>query len=260
MQFRHSRCRDNTPALTRRAGLAILGWLLILPALALADDPRQIWNGQQPAWLAAVGKLTIPGVKIEQGYARHHVEDCSATLVRHGESRDADIILTAWHCLEYYRDLSRPIVFAINDRDGNPLRRTARRLVDGGGMHADWAIMRLDRALPGELATPIVTTAAASYSITLAGFSGDPGLGNAGAHLTYHANCSIIGEDRSALSTDCIAFKGASGGAVFGVRAKEAQLLGVVSEGDGETVSTYVPITRISDHLDRYLREAPQLP
>ena len=229
----------------------------------LASDPRQVWDGQTPEWLVSVGKLTVPGIRVEDGYPRHHHEDCSATLVRAPGAGDADIIVTAWHCLEYYRDLSRPITFTLLPASGKPVQRSARRLADGGGMHADWAIMRLDRPVSGDMAVAIAALddLASGATLTLAGYSGDPGVGANGQRLTYHANCRLTADGGSVSRTDCLAFKGASGGAVFRKSPGEAaQLVGVVSEGDGETTSTYVPLTRLRAPLDRYLGATAPLP
>ena len=84
----------------------------------LAADPREVWDGQSRPWLASVGKLTVPGTRIEDGYNRHYIEDCSATLVRSPGAASADVIVTAWHCLADYRDLSKPILFTLRAGGG----------------------------------------------------------------------------------------------------------------------------------------------
>ena len=234
---------------------AALLCLAVTPAV-LADDPREVWDGITPPWLASVGKLTVPGVRIERGYRRHHIEDCSATLVKASGDASADLVVTAWHCLAYYRDLSKTILFTLGAPHGTPLERTARRLADGGGMHDDWAILRLNQPVPAAMAIAITDAGdiGSGDRLVMAGYSGDPGLGDSGRHLTYHADCRPIDANGSIVQTDCLAFKGASGGAVLRTStAGTAELVGVVSEGDGETTSTYVPLARLRTPLDRFL-------
>ena len=229
---------------------------LVAGTTALAEDPRRVWDGGGPAWLVAVGKLTVHGVRIEDGYPRHLIEDCSATLVRAAGDASADLIVTAWHCLAYYRDLSKPILFTPGGGQAISRQRSARRLADGGGMHADWAILRLDRPLPGELAIVIAgaTATRPGDSLVMAGFSGDAGKGDSGRRLTYHSDCRQTSGGAGVVHTDCLAFKGASGGGVFlASTAGAADLVGVVSGGDGETTSTYVPLARFRENLDRFL-------
>ena len=236
---------------------AALLCLAVAPTV-LADDPREVWDGHTPPWLASVGKLTVPGIRIENGYPRHHIEDCSATLVKASGAASADLVVTAWHCLAYYRDLSKTILFTLGAPDSSPLQRAARRLTDGGGMHADWAILRLDRPMPTEMAIAISgpVEIAAGDKLVMAGYSGDPEMGDGGRHLTYHADCRLTAASGSIVQTNCLAFKGASGGAVFRSSTTGAvELVGVVSEGDGETTSTYVPLARLRTPLNRFLGE-----
>ena len=232
--------------------------LAIAPTV-LADDPREVWDGQTSPWLASVGKLTVPGIRIEDGYPRHHIEDCSATLVKASGAASADLVVTAWHCLAYYRDLSKTILFTLAAPDENPLQRSARRLTDGGGMHADWAILRLDRPMPAEMAIAISSPVdiADDDKLVMAGYSGDAGIGDGGRHLTYHPDCRLTAASGNIVQTNCLAFKGASGGAVFRTSTTgTVELVGVVSEGDGETTSTYVPLARLRAPLDRFLGAA----
>jgi hypothetical protein len=115
---------------------------------------------------ASVGQLLIPAVRHEDGYRRHFLEYCSATLVSAAPAPHSRFLLTAWHCLEYYGDLSR----AIRYRHADGQEREARQVASGGGMHADWALLRLADALPGPVALsgPVTDTVA---SLALAGYS-----------------------------------------------------------------------------------------
>lgn len=219
--------------------------LAILAATGPRADDRLVYDGQTPAWLAAVGRLEVPGSRYNNGRREHFTEDCSATLVQRPGQRQANTILTAWHCLEKYTDLSKPIRFMVAAGDAPPLAREAYVLDDGGSITADWALLRLYRPIPGNrvLALGIDTGGVdGSRAIVMAGFSRDPGLGADGARLTYDPACRVTAAGVNASTTDCVAHKGASGGPVIQVDATGRPAVhGVISEGDGVGVSTFVP-------------------
>ncbi len=236
----------------------VIGCTFTLMAMfASATDSRQVFSGETHGWLRAVGKLQVPGQRYREGRKSHYLEDCSATLVARTGRRRADTIVSAWHCLEWYGDLSRPIIFTVVSASGEPLQREAYILGDGGGMHADWAILRLRAAFSNdEVAALAVHFQAADPAkpVTMAGFSKDGGLGNNGLTLTFDPACAITALARDFGDTDCTAFKGASGGAVVQLTdAGEPQVCGVISQGNGEGRSTFVPVSQFSSALDRYL-------
>lgn len=227
--------------------------LVFMTALAVplandahADD-RLVYDGSSPLWLAAVGRLQVPGSRYADGRREHFIEDCSATLVQRRGQRRANTVLTAWHCLEKYSDLSKPIRFVLATVAGQSLRLEAYVLGDGGSIDADWALLRLHRPVPGELAVALAVDTNpvdAGRDIVMAGFSRDPGLGAGGTHLTYDPACRVT-QDHSganASATDCYAHKGASGGPVIQLDKRGLPAVyGVISEGDGEGFSTFVP-------------------
>ncbi|MCX2976661.1 trypsin-like serine peptidase [Candidatus Marimicrobium litorale] len=233
--------------------------LLLLSSTTLihADDNRQVYSSRHQPWLQAVGKLRVPGQRYEQGRTKHYVEDCSATLVARRGRTQADIIVTAWHCLEYYRDLSRPIVFSTRTGSGEPLYREARRLVDGGGMHADWAVLALAKAIPVDRVPHLTVTQDLpnkEHPVIMAGYSRDSGLGKHGTVLTFDPACAIVREHLSWGSTNCRAYKGSSGGAVIQLRpGGSASMVGVISQGNGEGTSLYVPAANFRSSVARYL-------
>ena len=206
--------------------------LLVFSALAAQADPRQHFTAESPGWLRAVGKLTVPGQRFEGGERLHYREDCTATLV------GARTILTAWHCLEYYRDVSHDIVFRLPHSAGEESRR-AHRLADGGGMSADWAVLQLDRPISDITPLPVRMEFNASVDtpITIAGYSRDEGLGAGGDILTWQSACAITENEWYRVATNCVAYKGASGGpALF-----EGAIIGVISAGDGQGRTYYAP-------------------
>ena len=223
-----------------------------------ASDARQVYSSDAPDWLRAVGKLRVPGDRYRDGRRLHHREDCSATLVARGSSTRADTIITAWHCLEFYNDLSKPITFTLLPGSEGNIASEAYRLADGGGMHADWAILRLYKAVPArqiaalgihpERADPV-------RPITMAGYSRDSGMGNNGEHLTFDPACSITHQAPNVSDSDCTAHKGSSGGPVIQVSTQgEPRLCGVISQGDGAGLSTFVPVSGFRNAINLYLR------
>lgn len=217
-----------------------------------AADPRQAYReGHSPAWLRAVGRLVVPGIRYENGRRRHHTERCSATLV--GTGGPAETIVTAWHCLEYYEDLSQRIVFQLATSAGDTLEIEATRLADGGGMDADWAILRLHRPVRGTQApalAPRTSGADPTLDVVMAGFSRDEGIGQRGSLLSYDPACRITGRRNSYMDSDCRAHKGASGGAVIQLTAGGVpQLAGVISQGDGAGLSRFIPVATFRTSL-----------
>jgi hypothetical protein len=248
---------DRSAACRAGLGLLLLSFSLAIPP-AIAGDTRSVFTGEAMPWLSAVGKLSVPGQRHRDGRAAHYIEDCSATLVALPGSARADTVISAWHCLELYGDLSRPIVFTASTPSGEIIMREARLLADGGGMHADWAILRLAQPVSRQLIpalNPHPGMADPAQPVTMAGYSRDEGLGKRGEVMTFDPGCAITGQSAAQGETNCIAFKGASGGAVVQVSPEgEARVCGVVSRGNGSGYSTYVPVKSFNGALRRYLR------
>ena len=235
-----------------------LALLLTLPSAAALCGPAAaerrlpVADGA-PAWLLAVGRLAIPTSRVEDGNRRHYEERCSGTLLAPPGGGDARFILSAWHCLEYYTDLSRTIRFELTGLSGEPLRRRARAVASGGSMGADWALLELDAPVPADRGAAVELdprTVAAGARLAMAGYSGDPGIGAGGERLTYDPACRVTGASGADRLTDCLAYKGASGGGAF----RGGRLVGVLSRGDGSGRSIYVPAARFLPAVTRRLR------
>lgn len=147
-------------------------------------------------------------------------------------------MLTAWHCFEFYRDLSRDALFTLPYAP-RPRQVAARRLTDGGGMSADWALLRLQQPILDVNPIPVRRYGATlePATLVLAGFARDSELGNGGRNLTWEANCHLTANELYRVGTNCVTFKGASGGAVV----SQGELVGVISAGDGEGVTYFAP-------------------
>jgi hypothetical protein len=201
------------------------------------------------AALASVGKLHIPGQRYNNGYARHYDESCSATLITDRElAESSSLIISAWHCIELYRDLSNPLTFETADG----AIRSASLLHSGGGMHSDWALLRLDAPLPSPAFLGSENHQGAK-NLLMAGYPRS--LSSRTKVLAIATDCQIIGNDGPDRRSDCVLQKGASGGAVFSVAYHGSHYLGVISRGDGESQSIYVPLRRFRDAINAYLED-----
>lgn len=222
-------------------------WLLLATAATASADSRLRFSQASPDWLRAVGQLVVPGIRLENGYARHHTERCSATLVASPGATHATVIISAWHCLEFYRDLSKRITFTLLPAGPEPLVIEAVRYADGGSMAGDWAVLRLRQPValdqvPALLLHP--QQADPALPVVMAGYSRDRGTGAHGKALSYDPACRITAADRRSGDSDCRAFKGASGGAVVQLTETGTPLLsGVISEGNSVDYSRYVPVS-----------------
>ena len=257
--MRSGRSSERAGGACRWVLLLAAATLLAPPALAGPDeDSRQVRTASSPAWLAAVGRLQVPGSKFSEGRRRHHREDCSATLVASRPGDRSDTIITAWHCLEFYHDLSKPIRFLLPGEAMTGPGREAYRVADGGGMRADWAILRLHSAIPRQLAQAVLIDgdpADPLRPISMAGYSRDEGLGAGGEHLTVDLDCSITRQQSHSSESDCWAYKGASGGAVVQLSTEGVPVLrGVISQGNGAGFSSYVPTGHFRSAVRQHIR------
>lgn len=243
-----------------RAAFGVIALLLCsliasAPAQSTDTDPRLIRHNASPLWTWAIGRLQVNGQKRDGKYYSHHIENCSATLIGHHSKQAANIIATAWHCLEHYRDRSAPIVFSIRSAQGKLLERNARILHSGGNMEADWALLELEGPIQSTQVTPLTVTSnplQQALPISMAGFSRDNGAGDSGRQLSYHPNCHITEQTDQSTHSDCIAFKGASGGAVVQKDAGTTYFFGVISAGNGAGLSLFVAKNRFLQQLRQH--------
>lgn len=223
-----------------RAGASGTGNTPADAKLTDADSTESAAVAIPGALRSGVGQLWVPAKRFRNGYAEHFDEHCSAALVTTKESLPSRLLLSAWHCIEDYRDLSRDLLFETQDGRRHP----ARVVASGGGMHGDWAILRLRKPLPGGL---LLTPPSEKRGDTHA-MAGFPRRADGDAALVHARHCRVTGRDGPDLRSDCILSKGASGGAV--VDAGDARVYrGVISRGDARSVSIFVPLTRFYRQL-----------
>lgn len=241
--------------------------LLALSFFVICSAPagsQQVYNNTSPPWLQAIGKLHVPGVKYEGGYQLNHREDCSATLITTGGSEfaspkkpSANTIITAWHCLESYLDVSKTITFTLFYGSNDAISFEAHRLADGGGLAADWAVLRLVNPVDSSLVSGLRVhpgRADKQQPVIMAGYSQN----SPGQRLSYDPECDITFQSSSGKGpseSNCRALKGASGGAVVQLSSNgEPRLVGVISQGDGEELSIFVPVKNFRPAIQGSLR------
>ena len=241
---RHDSDAPSASVTTLRPFLVHAAALLFATLLALPAAAEPIEAVQEVA-LRSVGRLLVPAIRYRNGYAQHFDEQCSGTLVQPsaGAAR-SDLVLSAWHCVEHYRDTSRPLLFV----SAAGQQRHARLLASGGSMFSDWVLLRLESALPDPVAIALGGNSA-QQRLLMAGYPrGEQGEKRP---LQRAVDCRVTGRDQNDQRSDCVLNKGASGGAVFS--ARDLSLLGVISRGDGVSQSIFVPVSRFQSRIRAYL-------
>ena len=225
----------------------LLGALALLAlSQPLTADPRLVPDPQALYWHSAMVRLEVPVIRSEGGRMRHFTEHCSATVITPGPNT---LLLSAWHCFEDYAATQGPIQLFAQHSPDTPL--PARLVVSGGSMSADWAIL-----------TPVTSTVIGAWiplsshpaqrgtRVIAAGFAplADDAAPERTAEtpptrgLLYDPDCVVLMGNTRPAKSDCIAKKGASGGAILRrTPSGSVRVLGVISAGDGESVSYFHP-------------------
>lgn len=228
---------------------------LLLGVGAGAVSPGRAGSGDSPPLAEetrarierGIGRLLVPAVRYRNGYPRHYDEQCSATLVSDAPRRDSRLLISAWHCVEDYRDLSRDLIFVSADAR----RHRAGIVASGGSMDNDWVLLRLREPLPGPLPLAGPDSGKAG-ALVLAGL---PKSAVRDSSLVLRTACAVTGYDGTDLRSDCVLTRGASGGAAVDVTGTP-RYLGVISRGDGASQSIFVPVARFYEQLRLHLATA----
>lgn len=218
-----------------RAVAVLFGWILVAWAVA-GDDPRLLAQDYPADWQRSVVKLKVPVSRMVEGRRHTFTEDCTGTIVSTAPPR----ILSAWHCFDGYDDLSRPPAMLL---DG--VWEETRLIASGGSMAADWALL----SFPPDLlagrslaALPIaIGPLLPGSTLILAGFSGDAALGEEGQMLTYDPSCTVGLVERHRAASNCLAYRGASGGPALQWVDGQMAVAGVLSGKNAEGTRFLVP-------------------
>ena len=180
-----------------------------------------------------IAVIDVPSEKRESGQSRHYTERCSGTLLQGVEPNHPKLLMTAWHCIEHYADLSKTIEVRFPHAAEKARSYPARVYRSGTSINSDWALLKLtspvqDPKLKGlPLAHPWENEKA-----TALGFAG--GLEQGRSALSFDPRCVWISSNRW---ESCQSSKGSSGGALVQVRSDQAYLVGVISQGDSDELT-----------------------
>ena len=226
------------PRLLVNIGLAAA--LFSATMTALGADPRAPLPEHVGGWQRALFPLSIPVTRLTEGRMRHFTEHCTAVAVTPGPN---SIFVSAWHCFEHYRSTILPIQL-VNPYTVTPI--PMKLLESGGSMQEDWALLTPVSSLTVDTWIPISTTRHhIGQPLIAAGFAPQPNQSGDEAverYLLADAACAVINGSTHPPASDCVARKGASGGAIIALTdSGSARLQGIISAGDGEAVSYFYP-------------------
>ena len=245
--------RPLRPVLTALAYCCLLATSHLLSGSAAAQiaDPRSPLPPHSPQWQNAIGHLQVPITRLQDGRRRHFTEHCSATSVTPGPF---PLFLTAWHCLDGYDSLIEPIVLVTN----HGLTVRLRVLDSGGSMAADWAVLQAVGPIDGLHWIPLGTGPLRTGArVSAAGFAPTPtesldarGGQFAKRQLLFHAACEVTDAVTVPQISNCVAHRGASGGAILSrTESGSVRLSGVISAGDSNSVVLYHPTAALIERV-----------
>lgn len=195
----------------------------------LKNDTRKLVDKKSPPWTKAIGRLIIPTKLqfISNKKYKTKYKKCSASLVDFKDSKSSKVIVTASHCLTAYNKKAGDLRFIIQTSAGDMIQKIAKIYKDSKysskklKTNSDYAILTLNTPIKRNEVKPFIINKSSFVNLkkryknsfgSLAGFSGD--IGEYGAKLTYDPECRLNYYSKTYGSSNCIGFKGASGGPV----------------------------------------------
>lgn len=245
--------RPLRPVLVALAYCCLLATSQLLSGGAAAQiaDPRSPLPPHSRQWQNAIGHLQVPISRLEGSRRRHFIEHCSATSVTPGPF---PLFLTAWHCLDGYESLLEPILLVTNHGLTLPLRL----LDSGGSMTADWAVMQAMEPVDDLQWIPLgnepllsdAKVSAAGFAPAMTESFDAQGDQSAKRQLLVHATCEVTDADNIPPISNCVAHRGASGGAILSrTDSGSVRLSGVISAGDSNSVVLYHPTAGLIERV-----------
>lgn len=180
-------------------------------------DSREVVPADAPGWTRAIGRLRVRQMQADpDGDDEVSWSTGTCTLVAR------DLVLTAWHVVE--SEGRRPtgawsVEFGYREGRCAAMRR-GTAIADAVVAHSaeqDWALLRLDLRVPHLTPLSVARAVGTDARLSLAGYSGDDGIGAGGRVLTIDPGCATRTDLERASPdsfrrTRCFAFFGASGG------------------------------------------------
>ena len=207
---------------------------------AQTTDPRTPLPAHTRPWHEAIGHLQVPITRFEAA-----VDATSPNTARPPAfTRTHPIFVTAWHCLDGYDALLRPMLLTIGQREPVPMRV----LASGGSMSADWALLRTNEPVedlhwiplsadPLHIGTKISAAGIAPIEISSDQRARTPSTQR---RLLIHAECEVTDAYSNNGISNCVARPGASGGAILSrTHSGSVRLSGVISAAMASVVLYY---------------------
>ena len=232
--------------------IALAATLFSATMTAPGADPRTPLPEHVGGWQRALFPLRIPVTRLTEGRTRHFTEHCTAVAITPGPN---SLFVSAWHCFDDYRSTITPIQL-IDPRSAKQVQIQMKLLDTGGSMQEDWALLTPDSPFTIDTWIPISTTPHhIGQPLIAAGFAPQPNQSGdeaAERYLLADAACSVIDGSAHPPASDCVAKKGASGGAMIALTdSGSARLQGIISAGDGKSVSYFYPAPSLIRRLSR---------
>lgn len=222
--------------------LTVIGLCMSFTSYVTAN-PGEVASGLAPLWQQAIVRLEVPVTRQENGFTRHFIEHCSATVVTPGPR---PILLSAWHCFDGFSAIGPPAVAYMRANDKSELQL----IKTGGSMLEDWALLTPLRAFTHSGWIPIATQGphhdtqlvSAGYAKT-SPVAGSREMASEQRQLALDPSCQVIqNANTPPAASSCVAKKGASGGPILGRTASGSyRIYGVISAGDETSVSYFYP-------------------
>jgi secreted trypsin-like serine protease len=213
---------------------------LLLADLSSANEAallRQRFDANAPVWMKNVANIEVPAIKFEHGRARHYTEYCSGTLLQNPKTLKPRFVISAWHCVEHYQDLSRDIIVGFPHFQSNHADYTARLIDSGGGISNDWAVLELSNGPSAEELEGLSLLATdKAKPATAAGFA--LALPKGRQRLSFDDSCRASGDVQW---VQCTTSKGASGGPIVQTQGARSGIVGVISQGDSQAFTISYP-------------------
>lgn len=216
-----------------------------------ATDSREVFSENSPEFLESYGKIFVNGA-----------QRCTGNIVTHNEDADSYYVTTAAHCFRNNEEDNARITIEFTKRDGTIVRRNLS--THKINKKNDYAIMELDAPIKNSNIKPLVVAdynydeimitdydTVNPYQITYAGYSSDKFKGDEGRHLTYDQKCKFLpGQKDWVTNTDCVAYPGASGGALT---------VSVTDRDNHNKITHYFVGVNHSISYDPYAEKRPQV-